>query len=101
MLITFCSSLIDEAAKGKWSIDDATKKFQSSAEINYWKIAFNEGVDFFKGVDFFEDIFKTSYRQKVPKEYTEYGTRYDLTFLSPGCYQIRCKVCENWVCCFV
>ncbi|XP_020609159.1 uncharacterized protein LOC110047752 [Orbicella faveolata] len=78
----------DEAAEGVWSIDDATGKFRSSAEGNYWKVALNEGVDFM------EDIFKRNYRKKMPEEYTEYDTRYDLTFLTPGCYQIRCKV---WV----
>ena len=67
-------------------MDDAAGKFRSSAEGNYWKVAFNEGV----GV--LEDIFKKNYRPKMSKEYTEYATRYDLTFLSPGCYQIRCKV---------
>ncbi|XP_020614950.1 uncharacterized protein LOC110053100 isoform X2 [Orbicella faveolata] len=78
----------DEAAEGVWSIEDATGKFRSSAEGNYWKVAFNEGVDVL------EDIFKMHYREKMPEEYTEYATRYDLTFLSPCCYQIRCKV---WV----
>ena len=85
-LITFRSSFTDAAAEGEWSIDEATGNFQSSAERNYWKIAFNEGVDLS------EDMFKRNYREKISEEYAEYATRYDLTFLSPGCYQIRCKV---------
>ena len=85
-LIAFCSSFADEVAEGVWSIDDATGKFLSSAEGNFWKVVFNEGVDVL------EDIFKIHYRKAMPVEYTEYATRYDLTFLSPGCYQIRCKV---------
>ena len=71
---------------GEWSIDEATGKFQSSAEGNYWRIAFNEGLDLS------ENIFKRNYPEKISDEYTEYATRYDLTFLAPGCYQIRCKV---------
>jgi len=86
VLITFCLSFTEEAAKGEWSIDDATGKFQSSAKGNYWKVALNEGVDFS------EDIFKRNYRETIPEEYTEYAARYDLTFLSPCSYQIRCKV---------
>ena len=86
MLIAFCSSFTDEVAEGTWSIDDATAKFLSSAEGNHWKVVFDEGVDVL------EDIFKINYREAMPVEYTEYATRYDLTFLSPGCYQIRCKV---------
>jgi len=86
VLIAFCSSFTDEAAEGVWNIDDATGKFRSSAEGNYWKVAFNEGVDFL------EDIFSKNYLKKIPEEYTEYATRYDLTFLTPGYYQIRCKV---------
>jgi len=85
-LIAFCSSFTGEVAEGVWSIDGATGKFRSSAEGNYWKVAFNEGVDIL------EHIFKINYLEAMPEEYTEYATRYDLTFLSPGCYQIRCKV---------
>ena len=79
-------SFTGEAAEGEWSIDEATGKFQSSVESNYWKFTFNEKVDFS------EDIFKGNYDEKIPEEYTEYATRYDLTFLSPCSYQIRYKV---------
>ena len=79
-------SFIEEAAKGEWSIEEATAKFQSSVEGNYWKAAFKEGVDFVK------DIFKGHYCEETPEEYTEYVARYDLTYLSPCGYQLRCKV---------
>ncbi len=80
-------SFTEEAAEGEWNSDGVTAKFQSSAERNYWKVAFREGVDFV------EDIFKGNHCEKTPEEYTEYVTRYDLTFLSPCCHQIKCKVC--------
>ena len=85
-LIKLYVSFTEEAAKGEWSIDEATGKFQSSVEKKYWKFTFNEKVDFS------EDIFKGNYSEKIPEEYIEYATRYDLTFLSPCSYQIRCKV---------
>jgi len=79
-------SFTEEAAEEEWSIDEASEMFQSSVEENYWKFTFNEKVDFS------EDIFKETYSEKIPEEYTEYATRYDLTFLSPCSYQMRCKV---------
>ena len=82
----FLVSFTEEAAKGEWSLDEATGKFQSSVEKKNWKFTINEKVDFS------EDIFKGNYSEKIPEEYTEYATRYDLTFLSPCSYQIRCKV---------
>ena len=85
-LIKLYVSFTEEAAKGEWSIDEATGKFQSSVERNYWKFTFNEKVVFS------EDIFRGNYSEKIPEEYTEYATRYDLTFLSPCNYQIRCRV---------
>lgn len=85
-LIKLYVSFTEEAAKGEWSIDEATGKFQSSVEKKYWTFTFNEKVDFS------EDIFKGNYSEKIPEEYAEYATRYDLTFLSPCSYQIRCKV---------
>lgn len=78
-------SFIEEAAEREWSVDDATGKFRPSAEKNYWRVAFNEGVDFV------EDIFKGNF-EKTSEENTEYVARYDLTYLSPGGYQLRCKV---------
>ena len=76
----------EEAAEGEWNSDEVTTKFQSSAEQNYWRVAFREGVDFV------DDIFKANYWENTPEEYTEYGTRYDLTYLTPCCYQLKCKV---------
>ena len=81
-LIKLYVSFTEEAAKGEWSIDEATGKFQSSVEKDYWKFTFNEKVNFS------EDIFKGNYSEKILEEYTEYA----LTFLSPCSYQIRCKV---------
>ena len=85
-LINLYVSFTEEAAKGEWSIDEATEKFQSSVAKRYWQFTFNEKVDFF------EDIFKGNYSENIHEEYTEYATRYDLTFLSPCSFQIRCKV---------
>ena len=38
-----------------------------------------------------EDIFKGNF-EKASEENTEYVARHDLTYLSPGGYQLRCKV---------
>lgn len=78
-------SFTEEASEREWSINEATGKFQPSAEKKYWRVAFNEGVDFV------EDIFKGNF-EKGSEENTEYVARYDLTYLSPGGYQLRCKV---------
>ncbi|KAJ7369994.1 hypothetical protein OS493_034940 [Desmophyllum pertusum] len=78
----------EEAYEGKWNIGEGIAKFQASAEGNYWKVAFKEGVDII------EDIFKGIYCEKTPGEYLEYMARYDLTFLTPCGYEVRCKV---WV----
>ena len=75
----------EEASEREWSIDEVAGKFQPSAEKKYWKVAFNEGVDFV------EDIFKGHFK-RASQENTEYVARYDLTYLSPGGYQLRCKV---------
>ena len=60
--------------------------FQSSEEGNYWKVTFQEGVNFI------EDIFSGYYHDKTSKEYLDYAARYDLTFLTPCSRQVRCKV---------
>ena len=78
-------SFTEEASKTEWSINEATEKFQPSAEKNHWRVAFHEGVDFV------EDIFKGNFEQ-ASEENTEYVARYDLTYLAPGGYQLRCKV---------
>ena len=79
------SAFTEEALGRQWSIDEATGKFQPSAKTNYWRVAFIEGVKFG------EDIFKGNF-EKGSEENTEYVTRYDLTYLSPGGFQLRCKV---------
>ena len=79
-------SVTEDIEKEEWSIDDATEMFQSSEEGNYWKVTFQEGVNFI------EDIFSGYYHDKTPKEYLDYAARYDLTFLTPCSSQVRCKV---------
>ncbi|XP_022808825.1 uncharacterized protein LOC111345809 isoform X2 [Stylophora pistillata] len=75
--------------KREWSIDDATKKFKYSAHGKYWKVSFQGGVDFMAA-----DLFKNYFFENTPEEYLDYIARYDLTFLTPCRYQVRCKV---WV----
>ena len=79
-------SVTEDIEREEWSIDDATEMFQSSEEGNYWKVTFQEGVNFI------EDIFSGYYHDKTPKEYLDYAARYDLTFLTPCSRQVRCKV---------
>ena len=79
-------SVTEDIEREEWSIDDATAMFQSSEEGNYWKVTFQEGVNFI------EDIFSGYYHDKTPKEYLDYAARYDLTFLTPCSRQVRCKV---------
>ncbi|KAL9958476.1 hypothetical protein ACROYT_G035492 [Oculina patagonica] len=74
-----------EADEREWSIDEATKKLQTSGEGNYWKVAFKEGVD----LD--EKVLEENSREKTNEEFI---ARYDLTYLTPCSHQIRCKV---WV----
>ncbi|KAL9975391.1 hypothetical protein ACROYT_G012548 [Oculina patagonica] len=78
----------EKAAEGAWSIEEATAKFQRTAEGSYWRAEIKEGVDFV------EDIFKGKNYEETPGEYTEYVARYDLTYVSPCCFETRCKV---WV----
>jgi len=77
--------LTEEASEREWSIDEVTRKFQRSAEKKYWRVALREGVDFV------DDIFKGNFK-KASQENTEYVARYDFTYLSPGGYELRCKV---------
>ncbi|PFX13629.1 putative serine/threonine-protein kinase pats1, partial [Stylophora pistillata] len=84
----FGSAVIRGPSEGEWSIDDAATRFQYSADGNYWKVAFQEGVDFMA------DSFENYFYESTPKEYRDYAARYDLTFLTPCSHQLRCKV---WV----
>lgn len=79
-------SFTEKAAEGAWSIEEATAKFQRTAEGSYWRAEIKEGVDFV------EDIFKGKNYEETPGEYTEYVARYDLTYVSPCCFETRCKV---------
>ena len=79
-------SVTVDIEKEEWSVDDAATMFQSSEDGNYWKVAFQEGVNFI------EDIFRGYYYDNTPKEYVDYAARYDLTFLTPCSRQVRCKV---------
>ena len=76
-------SSTDEADEGEWSIDQAREKFQSSNGENYWKVAFNGGVNFD------ERILDEIFCEKTPEDYI---ARYDLTYLVPFGHEIRCKV---------
>ena len=73
---------------GEWSIDDATTRFEYSADGNYWKVAFQEGVDFIA------DLFQNYFYENTPKEYRNYATRFDLAFVTPCSHQLRCKVSQ-------
>ena len=75
-----------EDSEKEWSIDDATAKFQSSEEGNYWKVTFQADVDFI------EDIFRECYHDNTLEEYLFYARRYDLTFLTPCSRRLLCKV---------
>lgn len=81
---------LEEAQDGDWGIDEVTKKFQRSAEGNYWKVAFKEGVD----LD--EKLLQGNSCKKTPEEFI---ARYDLTYLTPCFHQIRCKVKNDYVVC--
>ncbi|KAJ7369998.1 hypothetical protein OS493_034944 [Desmophyllum pertusum] len=75
----------DEADDGEWSIDEATQKFQYSAEGNYWKVGFKEGA-------ILDEInLEENSCEKTPEDFI---ARYDLSYLTPCAHRIRCKV---WV----
>ncbi|CAH3166443.1 unnamed protein product [Pocillopora meandrina] len=73
---------------GEWSIDDATTRFEYSADGDYWKVTLQEGVDFMA------DLFENYFYENTPKEYRDYTARFDLTFLTPCSHELKCKV---WV----
>ena len=54
------------------SIDDATTRLEYSADGNYWKVAF-EG-----GVDFIADLFQNYFYENTPKEDRDYTAVFDL-----------------------
>ena len=75
----------EEAAEREWTIDEATQRFQSSDE-DYWRTAFNQGVN----LD--EKILEGNACKKTPEDFI---ARHDLTFLTPDGHEIRCKVRKN------
>ena len=48
-----------------------------SADGNYWKVAFQGGVDFIA------DLFQNYFYENTPKEDRDYTAVFDLTFLTP------------------
>ena len=79
----------EEAAEREWTIDEATQRFQSSGEEDYWRTAFNQGVN----LD--EKILEGNACKKTPEDFI---ARHDLTFLTPDGHEIRCKVRKNRTC---
>ena len=73
----------EEAAEQEWTIDEAAQRFQSSDEEDYWRTAFNQGVN----LD--EKILEGNAGKKTPEDFI---ARHDLTYLTPNGHQIRCKV---------
>ena len=74
------------ADRGRWSIDEATNKFNSPLEGNYWKIVLKPGVK----LD--GKVLERHICDSNPDEYVDYVARYELEFLTPCCYQVMCKV---------
>ena len=86
MYFAFPCSFLEDALEQTWAIEEVTEKFQwSDAEEDYWKVSFRERVDIP------EDIFKRTGCKEITED-NEYISRYDLTFLTPCFYQLRCKV---------
>ncbi|XP_068700394.1 uncharacterized protein [Montipora foliosa] len=75
----------EEGEDGEWTIEEVIKKFQPSCEFegNLWRTAFKEGVHLN------ETIFEEHVAKKTSEEYI---ARYDLTYLTLGGHEIRCKV---------
>ncbi|KAL9958370.1 hypothetical protein ACROYT_G035376 [Oculina patagonica] len=69
------------------SIDEATEKLQSDDGGRHWRVTFRERVDLQ------EDIFERNGYQKTSED-NAYIARYDLTYLTPCFYRLRCKI---WV----
>ncbi|XP_068751300.1 uncharacterized protein [Montipora capricornis] len=73
----------EEADDGEWTIEEVIEKFQQSSEGILWRTALNQGVH----LD--ETFFEEHVARKTSEEYI---ARYDLTYLTPGAHEIRCKV---------
>lgn len=76
----------DDVLQQTWGIEEITEKFQRpDAGERFWKVSFRERDDITDG------IFKRTGYTKIT-EGDEYICRYDLTYLTPCFYQLRCKV---------
>ena len=96
-LVAICSKsrdpfFIDEADEGRWNINEATRKFVSSAGENGWKTALKGGVEFD------EKILERHVVDKNPEEYIDLDVvRYDLDFLTPSSHALIFKVRYNYL----
>ena len=45
-------------------------------------------------MDFIADLFRKYFYENTPKEYRNYAARFDLAFVTPCSYQLRCKVSQ-------
>ena len=96
-LVAICSKsrdplFIDEADEGRWNINEATRKFVSSAGENGWKTALKGGVEFD------EKILERHVVDKNPEEYIDLDVvRYDLEFLTPSSHALIFKVRYNYL----
>ena len=96
-LVAICSKsrdpfFIDEADEGRWNINQATRKFVSSAGENGWKTALKGGVEFD------EKILERHVVDKNPEEYIDLDVvRYDLEFLTPSSHALIFKVRYNYL----
>ena len=70
-----------------WDVEEITENFQrpDAGEKMLWKVSFRERDDIP------EDIFKRTGLKEITED-NEYVSRYDLTYLTPCFYQLRCKV---------
>ena len=91
MSVLVCFFLSSEDVVQKtWDIEEITERFQrpDTGEKIFWKVSFRERDDIP------EDIFKRTGFKEITED-NEYISRYDLTYLTPCFYQLRCKVSAN------
>lgn len=91
MSVLVCFFLSSEDVVQKtWDIEEITERFQrpDTGEKMFWKVSFRERDDIP------EDIFKRTGLKEITED-NEYISRYDLTYLTPCFYQLRCKVRVN------
>ena len=80
----------EDVIQKTWDIEEITERFQrpDTGEKIFWKVSFRERDDIP------EDIFKRTGFKEITED-NEYISRYDLTYLTPCFYQLRCKVSAN------